>query len=147
MKGHSVIGSRMFDNSRSPILTAAADICRSHHEKWDGSGYPYGLKGEEIPLFGRITAVVDVFDALTSVRCYKPAWDFDEAVKLIKSESGKHFDPRIVNAFIKALPMIRHIYDSNKMIQSFVTDYEVLSLRDFKEERETQGPKSTAPGQ
>ncbi|MBF0254569.1 MAG: HD domain-containing protein [Candidatus Omnitrophica bacterium] len=127
MKGHTIIGARMFDNSKSPILRAAADICRGHHERWNGTGYPYGTKGDKIPFFARILAVVDVFDALVSRRCYKDAWTFEDAVKLIKSESGKHFDPRLVNLFLKVLPQIRHLYESNSIIQSFITDYEILN--------------------
>ncbi len=129
MKSHAVIGARMFDGSPSPILKAAAEICRSHHEKWDGSGYPYGLKGDQIPLFGRILALVDVFDALLSKRCYKDAWDFEEVLKHIKSQAGKHFDPRLVNAFLKIQPQIRHIYESSQTIQSFLTDYEIMNLK------------------
>jgi putative two-component system response regulator len=129
MKGHTVIGARMFDGSASPILKAAADICRAHHEKWDGSGYPYGLKGDAIPLFARILAVVDVFDALTSKRCYKEAWSYEDALKHLKKGAGKHFDPHIINTFLKIQPQIRHIYESSQTIQSFLTDYEILALK------------------
>lgn len=129
MKTHTVIGARMFDGSPSPILKAAAEICRSHHERWDGLGYPYGLKGDQIPIFARILALVDVFDALLSKRCYKEAWDFEEVLKHIKAQAGKHFDPRLVNAFLKIQPQIRHIYESSRTIQSFLTDYEILSMK------------------
>ena len=139
MKGHAVIGARMFDNSNSPILKAAADICRAHHEKWDGSGYPYGLKGDKIPVFARILAVVDVFDALSSKRCYKDAWDVGDAVKYLKKEAGRHFDPHVVSVFLKILPRIRQIYDSNLTIQSFITDYEILNL---KMDQEASPPKA-----
>ncbi|HEV3410555.1 MAG TPA: HD domain-containing phosphohydrolase, partial [Chthoniobacterales bacterium] len=99
MKQHTVIGGRILSNSSSPILKAGAEIALSHHEKFDGSGYPYGLKGRDIPLYGRIVAVADVFDALTSERPYKKAWDLDRATQLIRDSSGGHFDPMVVEAF------------------------------------------------
>jgi putative nucleotidyltransferase with HDIG domain len=83
-----------------PFLRPALDIPRYHHEKWDGSGYPYGLKGEEIPLAGRIFAVVDVWDALCSDRPYRSAIPPEEARQIIQQESGSHFDPRIVEVFL-----------------------------------------------
>jgi putative nucleotidyltransferase with HDIG domain len=86
-----------------PFLHPALDIPRYHHEKWDGSGYPYGLKGEEIPLAARIFAVVDVWDALHSDRPYRPAIPVEEAWKIIQQESGTRFDPRIVEAFLEVL--------------------------------------------
>ncbi|MCA9396231.1 MAG: HD domain-containing protein [Candidatus Omnitrophica bacterium] len=133
MKTHAEIGSKMFSGSNSPIMIAAADICKSHHEKWDGSGYPSGIKGEQIPLFGRILAIVDVFDALSTKRCYKDAWSFDDAVDYIKKQSGSHFDPALVRAFLKALPKIRHIYDSNIMIQNVLAGLDELDVhKDFE---------------
>jgi putative nucleotidyltransferase with HDIG domain len=83
-----------------PFLRPALDIPRSHHEKWDGTGYPYGLKGEEIPLAGRIFAVVDVWDALCSDRSYRSALSVEEARKVIRQESGTRFDPRVVEVFL-----------------------------------------------
>ena len=99
MKQHTVIGERILANSSSPILRAGAEIAFSHHEKFDGSGYPRGLKGHDIPLYGRIVAVADVFDALTSARPYKKAWDLDRACDLLRSSSGNHFDPMCIEAF------------------------------------------------
>lgn len=99
MKQHTVIGQRILANSSSPILRAGAEIAYSHHEKFDGTGYPQGLKGHDIPLYGRIVAVADVFDALTSERPYKKAWDLERACELLRSNSGKHFDPVCVEAF------------------------------------------------
>lgn len=128
MKTHAEIGGKMFAGSNSPILIAASDICKAHHEKWDGSGYPRGIKGEAIPLFGRILAIVDVFDALSTKRCYKDAWSFDDAVDYIKKQSGIHFDPALVRTFLKVLPKIRHIYDSNIVIANVLAgldDFEV----------------------
>jgi putative two-component system response regulator len=81
------------------VLRAAAEISRSHHEHWDGSGYLTGLQGDEIPLSGRITAVADVFDALTHERPYKSAWDTDRALAEIIRQAGRQFDPRVVEAF------------------------------------------------
>ena len=99
MKQHAVIGYELLINNSSPLLKIAAEIAYTHHEKFDGSGYPRGLSGEEIPLFGRIVAVADVFDALTSERPYKRAWSIEDATKLLRSGSGKHFDPVCVDAF------------------------------------------------
>ncbi len=106
MKTHAQIGADILDSSDSELLNMASEIAITHHEKWDGSGYPNGLKGKEIPLVGRIVAVADVFDALTSSRPYKKAWSVEKAVATIKEESGKHFDPEIINLFIKILPDI-----------------------------------------
>ncbi|MFI3221050.1 MAG: HD domain-containing phosphohydrolase [Methylococcales bacterium] len=87
----------------------AAEIALYHHEKWDGSGYPQGLSGEEIPESARIVAIVDVFDALTMKRPYKNAWSIEEAIAEIKKGSGKHFEPRLVNKFESILPDICNI--------------------------------------
>lgn len=105
MKTHTVIGHDMLTGDNEFIVDARS-VVLTHHEKWDGSGYPKGLRGTEIPLFGRICALSDVFDALTSDRPYKKAWAVTDAVALIKQESGTHFDPDIVDAFVKALPDI-----------------------------------------
>lgn len=100
MKRHSRIGYEILAGSTAPVLQAGAEIALTHHEKFNGSGYPDGLKGEAIPLFGRIAAVADVFDALTSVRPYKAAWETERAVELLRSEVGLHFDPACVDAFL-----------------------------------------------
>ncbi len=100
MKSHARIGYEILNNSEIPVLQAGAQIALTHHEKFDGSGYPDGRKGEEIPLFGRICAVADVFDALTSLRPYKPAWEIERAVVLLREEAGRHFDPACVEAFL-----------------------------------------------
>jgi putative two-component system response regulator len=99
MMRHVEIGARILGQARSPVLRAAAEIARTHHEHWDGSGYLVGLTGEDIPLAGRITAVADVFDALTHERPYKAAWDVDRALTEIKHQSGRQFDPSVVAAF------------------------------------------------
>jgi len=100
MRTHTTAGYSMLSGGDSSHLKTAADIARSHHEKYDGSGYPDGLVGEQIPLAARIVAVVDVFDALTSVRPYKPRWSIDRARAHLQVQSGAHFDPRLVEAFL-----------------------------------------------
>jgi len=99
MKQHAEIGWVILKDGASPILRMAAEIARSHHEKFDGSGYPQGLEGDAIPLSGRIVAVADVFDALTSARPYKPAWEIPRAVEYMRQNRGSHFDPACVDAF------------------------------------------------
>lgn len=106
MKTHVDIGGELLKNGSSPLLVMAKSVALTHHEKWDGSGYPNGLSGEDIPIEGRICAISDVFDALTSKRPYKEAWPVEKAMDLIKSESGKHFEPRLVELFVKILPSI-----------------------------------------
>jgi len=97
MKSHTTIGAQILSQSRFDVLIAAEKIARSHHERWDGSGYPHKAKGGEIPLEARITSVVDVFDALTHERPYKHAWSEEESLAEIRKLSGTHFDPDVVN--------------------------------------------------
>ncbi|SFB78179.1 putative two-component system response regulator [Marinospirillum celere] len=111
MKTHTQIGAEIIGEDGSRLLQLAHSIALHHHEKWDGSGYPQGLKGEAIPLEARIVALADVFDALTSERPYKKAWTVEAALDLIQQETGKHFDPRIVEAFNNCLPTILEIRD------------------------------------
>jgi response regulator RpfG family c-di-GMP phosphodiesterase len=111
MKQHTVIGHKVLSTSHSPRLQVAAEIALTHHEKFDGSGYPRGLAGDAIPLFGRIAAVADVFDALTSVRPYKKAWAVEPALQSIKEGSGTHFDPACVAAFFLEFDEILAIKD------------------------------------
>ncbi|MBP32429.1 HD domain-containing phosphohydrolase [Methylobacterium sp.] len=99
---HPAVGKRILGGSGSELISLAAEIAEAHHEKWDGSGYPYGLVGEAIPLSARIVAIADVFDALTTVRPYKAAMAFDEAFGCIRADSGRHFDPTCVAAFASA---------------------------------------------
>jgi len=99
MKQHTVIGGRILHGSSSELLQAGEIIARSHHEKWDGTGYPAGTEGDDIPLFGRIVSVVDVFDALTTQRPYKKAFSNEDAFSILKEGRGKHFDPKIVDTF------------------------------------------------
>jgi PAS domain S-box-containing protein len=103
MQTHTTHGARLLFGSRSPALQLAGVIAESHHEWWDGSGYPQGLIGSDIPLVGRIVAVADVFDALTHDRPYKPAWPVEQALALIRSSAGTQFDPRVVEAFLEII--------------------------------------------
>jgi two-component system, response regulator RpfG len=114
MKKHAEIGWKILESSENPYLKAGSIIAYTHHEKFDGSGYPNALKGEAIHIYGRITAIVDVFDALTSVRPYKKAWTFDEAVVYLQGQSGKHFDPYLCRIFIEHLDEVTSIYKKFK---------------------------------
>lgn len=111
MKEHPKIGARIIGSHDNELLKTARLVALSHHEKWDGSGYPYGLKGSEIPLVGRIVAIADVFDALTSARPYKEAWTVEEAEQYLSDQSGKHFDPLLVELFLERLPEVIAIRD------------------------------------
>jgi putative two-component system response regulator len=102
MKQHAEFGFELLSGSSSKLLQAGAEIAKGHHEKFDGSGYPLGIKGEDIPIFSRIVAVADVFDALTSERPYKKAWEVADAVDFLKKGAGTHFDPACVQAFLSA---------------------------------------------
>src|SRR5437879_3604442 len=100
---HAEEGHRLVSGSSSSILGLAATIALSHQEKWDGSGYPRGLKGEEIPIEGRIVAVADVFDALTSDRVYRKAFSVEDAIQMMREQRGRHFDPVLLDAFLEVL--------------------------------------------
>ncbi|QEP45047.1 response regulator [Ectothiorhodospiraceae bacterium BW-2] len=109
MQRHCDIGAEIIGNHQDELLSAARLVALTHHEKWNGSGYPQGLRGEEIPLFGRIVALADVFDALTSARPYKAAWPVERAVELINAEAGEHFDPALIAPFHQVLPQILQV--------------------------------------
>lgn len=109
MNNHVYIGYEMLKKSKHKTLRYAAIIAEQHHEKWDGSGYPQKLKGEEIHILGRIVAISDVFDALLSKRCYKEAWSLEDTIQHIIKEKGKHFDPNIVDIFLDNIEDINHI--------------------------------------
>ena len=109
MKTHSRIGFDILKYTQNAYLKAGAVISYSHHEKFDGSGYPIGLKGETIPILGRIVAIVDVFEALTSQKTYKKAWSIEDACQFLTNEKGKHFDPKLVDLFIENLDEMKSI--------------------------------------
>ncbi|MDG0793112.1 GAF domain-containing protein [Cohnella ginsengisoli] len=111
IKSHTRIGHQLLKGSRRELLAAAAIIAEQHHEKWDGTGYPNGLAGEDIHIFGRITAVADVFDALSAERVYKAAWPLDRIEKLFREERGRHFDPAVVDVFFDKLDHLVDIRD------------------------------------
>lgn len=106
MQNHTTYGAEILSGSDTPILAMSREIALSHHEKWDGTGYPRGLKAEEIPITGRICALADVYDALTTKRCYKEAIPLEQACDIIRRSSGTHFDPAIVDAFFRILSRI-----------------------------------------
>lgn len=109
MRTHTAIGARVLQGSGDALMTMAEQIALTHHEKWDGSGYPQGLRGDEIPLAGRIVAVCDVFDALTSKRTYKEAWSRADAMGEISRSSGTHFDPDVVRAFVRHVDIVARV--------------------------------------
>lgn len=116
MSTHCEIGYNILKNSGRPILKAAATVAYEHHERWDGGGYPRGVGGEEIHIFGRICAIVDVFDALGSDRVYKKAWELPKIIDFIAEEKGRHFDPQLVDLFLGNLDeflTIRHTYNDD----------------------------------
>ncbi|MDH4120912.1 MAG: response regulator [Deltaproteobacteria bacterium] len=109
MKTHPRIGADMLGGHTSPLLQAAREISLTHHEHWDGSGYPQGLNGDQIPQFARIIAVCDLFDALMSVRPYKKSWSFEEAVDYVKKQFGVKLDPALAEPFLKVIPQFQAI--------------------------------------
>jgi len=114
MKSHTTVGYEILKTSNRPILKASAIVAYEHHEKWDGTGYPRGLKGEDIHIYGRITAVADVFDALGSERVYKKAWKLNDVLEYFKEEKGKHFDPHLVEIFFDNLDEFLEIREKYK---------------------------------
>jgi len=114
MKTHSMEGYKIFCDSTRPILKMAAVIAKEHHERWDGKGYPYGLSGDEINIAGRIVILADIFDALTHKRIYKEAWDYEDALKYIRQNSGTIFEPKIVELFVENFDRFKDIHQSLK---------------------------------
>ncbi|MGC8867041.1 MAG: HD-GYP domain-containing protein, partial [Elusimicrobiales bacterium] len=131
MKKHTLYGARILSNARSHLLQIACRIAQSHHEKFDGTGYPYKLKGEMIPLEARIVSVADVFDALCSARVYKPAWKLEEAKNYVLSERGKSFDPHVVDAFEEVYPTFLEIQQKTDPRSSIIPG---IKKEIFKEE-------------
>jgi putative two-component system response regulator len=126
---HAEEGHRLLSRSSSSILDLAATVALSHHEKWDGGGYPRGLAGEEIPIEGRIVAVTDVFDALTSDRVYRKAYSKDEAIEMMKEQRGRHFDPMLLDAFLELIGAARSevsmapLGDTDSLVASLVQTF------------------------
>jgi response regulator RpfG family c-di-GMP phosphodiesterase len=116
MKTNAQLGFDMLKHSSKAILQIAAIVSNEHHEKYNGKGYPRGLKGEDIHIFARITAVADVFDALGSDRIYKKAWEDEKIFELFNSEKGEHFDPKVIEAFFHSLDEIKTIRERFKDI-------------------------------
>lgn len=132
MKNHTTIGGKLL-TGKDTLMAAARDIAMTHHEHWDGSGYPNGLAGKDIPVLGRVCAVADVFDALTSDRPYKQAWSVKQAVDWIEKESGSKFDPTVVEAFQKAFPeilRIKELYREDIIDPNQVVELPVLETGD-----------------
>lgn len=131
MTEHTIVGARILDGHDSHIMHTARDIALTHHEKWNGKGYPHGLKGEEISLDGRIAAIADVFDSLTSKRPYKDAYPIDFALRIIESERGEHFDPNLTDLFLDNRSVFEAIKRKNSDRIVMSGDFE-LSDRDKK---------------
>ncbi|WP_068545642.1 HD domain-containing phosphohydrolase [Thalassotalea crassostreae] len=122
MQRHVIYGAEILGSNDSPLLMLAKEVCLYHHEKFDGSGYPHNLAGEDIPLSARIVAIADVFDALTSERPYKKAWSVEKAMAFLEEQAGKHFDPVLVTHFKSCLDKVENIrneYSDEKELQTF----------------------------
>ena len=131
MNEHARLGYEMIKNSTRPLLKAASIVAYQHHEKWDGTGYPNGLAGDEIHIYGRITALADVFDALGSDRVYKRAWSDDRIFSLLKEESAKHFDPKLIELFfenIDSIKKIRATFHDSYIVPKEQSKYEIQVL-------------------
>jgi putative two-component system response regulator len=127
MKQHTTSGFEILKNSKSPMLQLAAEIALTHHERFDGAGYPQGLHGNQIPLSGRLCSIVDVFDALTSVRPYKDAWPIDQALETVRAGRGTQFDPEVVALFDRSLDdilAIKRRFSDNAVLSSYVDWWE-----------------------
>jgi len=114
MKLHAAYGGRILENSNSEVLKLGMEFALSHHEKWDGSGYPKGLSGDDIPLVGRFAAIADVFDALSTKRVYKDAFGIEQSFDIIKEGRGKHFDPQLVDLFLINQDKVIDIWVTNQ---------------------------------
>lgn len=133
MKMHTTIGAKILGNSKAKILQIAQQIALSHHEKWNGKGYPQGLSGENIPMVGRIVALADNFDALTSKRPYKEPYPLELAIEIIKKERGQHFDPDVVDIFLENIDEILRIKLETDMTEDSSLSGFTLSRRDQDE--------------
>lgn len=109
MRQHPAIGAGIIGKQENELLQAARVVALTHHEKWNGSGYPRNRVGKDIPIEGRIVAVADVFDALTSKRPYKEAWPIEQALDFLRKESGSHFDPDLIPRFLELVPEVTRV--------------------------------------
>ncbi len=133
MQQHTVIGARILEGSRTGVIRLGEIVAMTHHEKWDGSGYPRGLKGKQIPLVGRIVAIADVFDALTSKRPYKEAFSLERSYEILREGRGNHFDPDVVDTFFASKADILKIKETFHDDEDFIKEaYEVTQKRDRK---------------
>jgi len=131
MESHAVIGAHILKDSDVPVVRLAALVALTHHEKWDGTGYPRKIAGETIPLEGRIVALADVYDALSSRRCYKEPWSEDKVVAFLQEQRGKHFDPTLVDLFLGAIDEIRQIqalYQDSEADLEKLTDFSKIPI-------------------
>lgn len=122
MNQHAAMGAEILGKSRIPLFQLAAELALSHHERWDGTGYPHALAGESIPLSGRIVSVVDFFDALTMDRCYRPAFSYDEALTMLAEQRGHAFDPTIVDTFMANAQTLIALRERINQIRPTFTD-------------------------
>ena len=129
MHKHTEVGAEIFKNARSPIMKACGTIALVHHERFDGSGYPEHLKGKQIPLYGRIVALADCFDAYTSRRPYKKAYEFDRSFSMVMERVGTHFDPEVVMAFARDKNKIKKIWEAHRDIAVFLGDMEMIDRK------------------
>ncbi|NVM56804.1 MAG: HD domain-containing protein, partial [Desulfobacterales bacterium] len=129
IKLHTTLGGNILSDSSSELLQAGGIIALSHHEKWDGSGYPGSLSGEKIPLFGRICAIADVFDALTTEQPYKKIISNEKSKEIMKKERGKHFDPKLLDLFFEQFEEVLAIQEKYRMDAKFRTDLDVEEWR------------------
>ena len=123
MRLHPVMGAEIIGKHENEMLETARIIALTHHERWDGAGYPSQLKGEDIPLEGRVVAIADVFDALLSARPYKEAFSIDKSIRIMDAEDGTHFDPQLMEAFRKALPEILKVKEAYADEKGPMTDH------------------------
>lgn len=128
MKRHTLIGAKILSNSNRPVIQMAHEIALHHHEKWDGSGYPYGLKGEKIPLSARVVAIADVFDALSSERVYKKAFPIPDCVEMLKAEKDRHFDGRLVDLFLQHFDQVLQVRQSLNSRFLDTEEQDIISL-------------------
>ncbi|MFQ5952978.1 MAG: HD-GYP domain-containing protein [Candidatus Omnitrophota bacterium] len=125
VRKHPAVGGEIFKNATTPLLQICGIIASTHHERFDGKGYPRGLKGKRIPLYGRIVSLADYFDALTSDRSYKKAYAFDRSITMVLEEAGGHFDPAVVMAFMRNKDRVKEVWKANQDIEKFLKSMKV----------------------